>query len=219
MNPYQKTTLKRILLLFTLVTLIETSAQDNINFSDHPSIPKFKDGPEKLVIYFQENKRKISNPIPPNSLGNRVLIEYTVDKTGKTKDIKIIEGLGEPFDSEAIRLYSNLPNWIPAKENGKPIEKVMTGNVSFGNISSGKVQEAWKKYSLGMDFYFKGKYEKALKNFNKAIESNPTVLDYYLDRAATFFELQNDAAACKDLDLIKGRDDQAEKLFMEKCGF
>ena len=99
--------MKRFLFALMVVTCVKTTAQTNFNFGDQSAIPKFKEGPEKLFKYFKENKIDIDDPLPPNKQGNQVLIEYTVDTAGVTKNIKIIEGLGEPFDSEAIRLYSN----------------------------------------------------------------------------------------------------------------
>ncbi len=50
-----------------------------------------------------------------------VLIKFTIDKTGAMKNLAT-ESPHPLLNSEALRIVSLLPNFLPATENGKPVE-------------------------------------------------------------------------------------------------
>ncbi|MBL6449354.1 tetratricopeptide repeat protein [Fulvivirga sp. 29W222] len=54
-----------------------------------------------------------------------------------------------------------------------------------------------------MNFYHEGKLDKALDQFTKAIEKDPTQLDYYFNRAMVLVKLDQIDEVCKGLLLIK----------------
>lgn len=57
-----------------------------------------------------------------NGLQGRVLMQFTIDKNGKVKNLSIVKGAHEPLDREAFRILFAMPDWKPAKLNGEPIE-------------------------------------------------------------------------------------------------
>lgn len=52
----------------------------------------------------------------------RVVLEFTVSHTGEIKDIKTIESDSPALQKEAERILKLLPNWIPSKVNGIPVD-------------------------------------------------------------------------------------------------
>lgn len=60
-----------------------------------------------------------------------VFVQFTVDKTGKVTDIKILHGVNELLDKEAIRIIRSSPLWTPGKQRGKPVKVTMVVPVKF----------------------------------------------------------------------------------------
>ena len=51
-------------------------------------------------------------------IGGKIIVQYAVDTFGNTIDVKIIKGVRDDLDKEAIRLIKLLKDWIPATLNG-----------------------------------------------------------------------------------------------------
>lgn len=52
----------------------------------------------------------------------RVVLEFTVTYLGEIKDIKTIESDSPALQKEAERIIGLLPNWVPSKVNGIPVD-------------------------------------------------------------------------------------------------
>jgi protein TonB len=51
----------------------------------------------------------------------RVFVQFVVEKDGSITDVKVIKGIFEDCDEEAIRVIENAPNWSPGKQRGNPV--------------------------------------------------------------------------------------------------
>jgi len=91
-------------------------------------------GCEKLVLEedrfdcFQENllrfvakNFKIDDQMMMFSSGEKVYVEFVIEKDGSVETARIIRGEDELIGREAIRLVKSLPPFTPAKINGKPV--------------------------------------------------------------------------------------------------
>ena len=92
--------------------------------------------------------------------------------------------------------------------------------LGFGPATGGSFGEADVHSMIGECYQALKKYQQSLESFNKAIEIQPNVADYYLRRAITYKELQNPAAAKKDALIAKSAglkipDDLAKALGIE----
>jgi protein TonB len=65
------------------------------------------------------------------TIGGRVIISFTVEKSGTLKNLKIIRGLSPLLDKEALRVLEKSSPWIPAQKNGMPISVLYYIPVSF----------------------------------------------------------------------------------------
>jgi protein TonB len=68
---------------------------------------------QKHIKYPEEAKKR-------NETGT-VFVSFVIEKDGSVKEMKILRGVSESINNEALRVISKLPNWKPAMHNGKPV--------------------------------------------------------------------------------------------------
>jgi TonB family protein len=61
----------------------------------------------------------------------RVFVSVSVDSLGNTNDVKILRGIREDLDNEALRVVKLIPKWLPEIRDGKPIESSITIPVKY----------------------------------------------------------------------------------------
>lgn len=67
-----------------------------------------------------------------NGIKGRVYVSFVIDKSGNTKNFKILKSLGFGTDEEVIRVLQSLPhNWMPGIYKGKPVDVEYIYPVSF----------------------------------------------------------------------------------------
>ena len=68
--------------------------------------------------------KNIEYPSSAKEMGieGRVISSFSISKSGKVEDIKIIRGVDEYLDREAIRLIKLIPKMIPGKQRNKPVK-------------------------------------------------------------------------------------------------
>ncbi len=94
--------------------------------------PKFKDTPKNLSVleqkqFFQKRITEFVNDnfrVPQGYLDLRgkqnIIVDFIIDENGKAKNIRA-KGSHPFFENEAKRIIQLLPQFIPLKQNGKPI--------------------------------------------------------------------------------------------------
>lgn len=60
-----------------------------------------------------------------------VYVTFIVDKDGTVLNPKIMRGVSEELDKEALRLVTIMPKWIPARYNNKAVRSKYTLPVHF----------------------------------------------------------------------------------------
>ncbi len=196
------------------------SDRQTFGLGDRTSIiqPEFPGGQKQFEAYIKKNKKTINDKLPLNRFGDNVKLEFTVDRNGQIENITVLQSLGEKFDKEAIRLHLDMPRLIPASKNGESIEMKQTATIYFGVVSVAKIKSAYASFIRGNGLLEKGKYEKAINHFAKAIEGHPSQLDYYFNRANAYLKLENIEKFCEDMEIIKDYDQEALDIYNEKCG-
>ena len=61
----------------------------------------------------------------------KVFIEYVVEKDGSITQVKILRGISESIDLEAIRVVRKMPKWIPASAKGELVRARCRIPISF----------------------------------------------------------------------------------------
>ncbi len=102
---------------------------DNIN-------PEFPGGDQKFGLFLA---RQIHYPAAAkeNNIQGKVFINFTVDKQGKLRNLKIVRGIGSGCDDEVIRVLKLSPNWNPGKVYGIPVDISYTIPISFNLQTAG----------------------------------------------------------------------------------
>ncbi len=55
-----------------------------------------------------------------NNIQGRVMIQFTIDRDGSVKDVKVLRGVHPSLDKEAVRIISSSPKWTPGKQRNRP---------------------------------------------------------------------------------------------------
>ena len=61
----------------------------------------------------------------------RVMVDFIIDKDGKVTDVRVIKGVSEELDAEAVKVISASPKWKPGRMNGNKVRASMTVPVEF----------------------------------------------------------------------------------------
>lgn len=65
------------------------------------------------------------------NLTGKVIVQFTISKTGDVKDIKVLRGAHPALDAEALRVISMSPKWTPGQVKGEPVNVTFVFPVIF----------------------------------------------------------------------------------------
>lgn len=92
-------------------------------------MPQFPGGTAALNRFIGKNL-KYPEDAKKQGISGRVILNFVVGKTGKIYDIRVVKGLSTSLDNEAIRMVRSMPDWIPGKHKGVPVNVYFTLPVS-----------------------------------------------------------------------------------------
>ena len=92
--------------------------------------PAFPSGTNALYQYLNSN---IKYPAKAREDGveGKVIVSFIISSTGHVFGICILRGLTYETNTEVVRLISNMPKWVPGKQNGIPVNVRVTLPVAF----------------------------------------------------------------------------------------
>src|SRR5690349_2853696 len=90
------------------VTIAQTPAQ-------------FPGGPDSL-FNFLSNNLTYPRHAKLEGIYGRVYVGFLVDKTGKLKNFRILSGVTEELNDEAMRVVKAMPDWTPGTRAGEKID-------------------------------------------------------------------------------------------------
>lgn len=113
---------------------ITAPAQDKI-FTFVEQNAQFPGGETEMNKFIKANLK-----YPAEALRNRVeglvVVQFIVSTNGKISDVQVVKKLGAGTDEEAVRVVNKMPNFKPARQNGKPVNFRYTLPLGFGLTSS-----------------------------------------------------------------------------------
>ena len=92
--------------------------------------PEFPGGTAALMEYLRKNI-KYPSICRENNIQGRVLVTFVVNKDGTIVDPEIVKSVNPSLDKEALRVISNMPNWKPGYQRGKPVRVKYSVPVNF----------------------------------------------------------------------------------------
>ncbi|MBR3988928.1 MAG: TonB family protein [Bacteroidales bacterium] len=72
-----------------------------------------------------------------NGIQGTVLVEFVIDEKGEVGDVRVVRGIHESLDAEALRVVSASPKWRPGRHHGKKVKVSVTVSVEF-RLDKGK---------------------------------------------------------------------------------
>ena len=81
--------------------------------------PEFVGGKEELFNYINKNIT-----YPEDVQKGNVYVAFVVTKEGGIRDARVVKGINESCDKEALRIIKNMPKWDPGMQKGKIVSSV-----------------------------------------------------------------------------------------------
>lgn len=66
-----------------------------------------------------------------NGIQGRVTLQFMIKADGRVTDVKVLQGVSESLDKEAVRVVSRSPKWTPGRAQGKAVNVTYTFPVTF----------------------------------------------------------------------------------------
>lgn len=119
---------KKILPFFFLFCANYVFAQDTTTvscseikkvFTIVEMMPEFPGGNAMFNKFIKENLRYTTEDSLPGK--GKVYVTFIVTKDGTLCNPKIIRGIRQDLDDEALRVVKLMPKWTPGKQNGVPV--------------------------------------------------------------------------------------------------
>ena len=95
--------------------------KEPVPFNQVEVTPTFNGGDANTFSRWVNQQLKYPESCKKEGISGRVTLSFTVSETGKVTDVKVLRGVHEDLDNEAIRVVSSSPDWTPGKVDGKPV--------------------------------------------------------------------------------------------------
>jgi TonB family protein len=93
-------------------------------------MPVFPGGETEVRKFIANNIRYPKEALKYGEVG-KVYVTFIVAKDGAVEKVRIVRSVSPALDNEAIRVVSTMPNWIPGKDKGEPVNVQYTMPVNF----------------------------------------------------------------------------------------
>jgi TonB family protein len=111
---------------YTSVTINADSILE-LGFGYIENLPEFPGGIDSLRVYLQSNISINKDSI----VKGRVFVEFWIDTDGNPVDAKVVRGINNYQDNEALRIINSMPKWKPGVNKGKKIKVPFTYPIIF----------------------------------------------------------------------------------------
>lgn len=96
----------------------EEKVEEIFDIVETPATPV--GGMQAFYDYVAENLKYPDNALRIGVSG-KVFVQFVVEKDGTLTDVKVLKGIHESCDSEAVRVVRNAPKWEPGKQRGRAV--------------------------------------------------------------------------------------------------
>ena len=93
-------------------------------------MPQFPGGTAAMLEFLKENI-VFPQEARKKSIEGRVIIQFTIKKTGEVSNPTIVRSVSPELDAEAIRVIKAMPKWTPGEQKGEPVNVKFTLPVQF----------------------------------------------------------------------------------------
>lgn len=111
------------------------SPQEEDVFMVVEKMPEYPGGNDARVKFLVENV-KYPEEARKNGVSGTVYVSFIVEKDGEISNVKVVRGVDELLDNEAVRVVKMMPAYDPGMQRGKPVRVQFTLPIQF-NLDSG----------------------------------------------------------------------------------
>ena len=105
--------------------------EDIVPYAAVEAKPTFNGGDaDSFIKYVQQNIKYPENALE-NGVEGKVTVNFVVDANGKIRNAKVVNGVDDELNAEALRVVESAPAWTPAKQNGKNVPVTCSIPVTF----------------------------------------------------------------------------------------
>ena len=83
-----------------------------------------------MVAWISQNLKYPGEAVKDKITG-KVNVDFMVSSTGKVKNVQVTKPVNPLLDVEAKRVISNMPDWKPGSQAGKPVDVQIMVPVEF----------------------------------------------------------------------------------------
>ena len=112
------------------VVTVEPEPEEEEIFMVVEDQPEFPGCTAALLVYLRKNI-KYPAICRENNIQGRVLVTFIVNKDGAIVEPEVVKSVNPSLDKEALRVISQMPNWKPGSQRGKPVRVKYTVPVNF----------------------------------------------------------------------------------------
>ena len=123
--------MKKLLLILALFPFVLTAQEPDEKIYDFVDYePEFPGGAAAMSRWIQENVTYPTYALEHNEQGI-VYVKFVVGKTGEIGAVKVVKGVSESLNAEALRVVSLMPRWKPGMIQGEPVPVNFTLPINF----------------------------------------------------------------------------------------
>lgn len=108
----------------------EIEKDDATIFYAAEEMPEFPGGYPALLNFLSQNI-KYPAIAAESYITGKVTVNFVVNKDGSISDAKILRGVDQALDKEALRVINSLPKWKPGKQAGKTVRVSFSVPINF----------------------------------------------------------------------------------------
>ena len=119
---------------------------DVVSFYECDTRPMFSNNPDPRYFLREWVYRCMKYPKSAvrDGVQGTVMVRFIIEKDGSLSDIKVVKGVDEELDAEAVKVISASPKWKPGKMSGEKVRSVLTIPVEF------RLEKQGEKPSFGV---------------------------------------------------------------------
>ncbi len=92
--------------------------------------PEFPGGMQALMKYLS-SEIKYPEIAQEEGAQGKVFLSFVVERDGTIADVRVIRGVHQELDREAVRAVRSMPKWSPGEQGGKQVRTRYTLPVAF----------------------------------------------------------------------------------------
>lgn len=93
--------------------------------------PKFQDKDANAFTKWVYDNLEYPEIAKENGIQGRVTVQFTIDKDGSVKNVKVLRGVDSSLDKAAVSVINKSPKWSPGKMRGRPTKVSYTFPIIF----------------------------------------------------------------------------------------